>query len=317
MTTNRPPPRDQAGADKRPDRPAKRDLYQETTDRIVELLDRGELPPWRQPIKRRDGDATPTSLATGKAYRGINVFLLAMTAWAAGYDSTSWATFNQVKKLGGSVRKGERATTVLFWKTHETTDSQTGDKTTVPVLRHYAVFNVEQCDGLEHHVVTDVSAAPFDPIAEAEKIVTGFPRPPTIRHIGSAAAYLAREDEVRIAEPGRFKTPESYYATLFHELVHAVGHKSRLDRGLGDKPIVFGSAAYGREELVAEMGSAFLCAHAGIGPPTVEQAAAYIDGWRRQLVADKRLVIRAAGQAQRAADYIRNVTFDAPAPTAT
>lgn len=291
---------------------AKQDLYQTVTNRIVDLLAKG-VAPWRQPIKY-DGnsDGMPRSLSTGKPYRGINVFLLAMTSWLENYDSSYWATFNQIKKQGGSVRKGERSTLVVFWKQYTKTDKESGKELQIPVLRHFNVFNLRQCAGMEAPdlVPTDETAEPFVPLAEAEKIVSRYPRPPTIEQVGSSACYLPANDTVRIASPERFETPESYYATLFHELAHSTGHASRLKRDIGVKISPFGSPDYSKEELTAEMGAAFLCAAAGISPPTIEQSAAYLEGWLKRLKADKRLIIQAAGQGQRAADWIRGVTFE-------
>jgi antirestriction protein ArdC len=296
--------------------PTKRDIYQEVTDRILELMDQG-VAPWRQPIKPGGGgDGHPRSLATGKPYRGINVFLLAMTSWAHGYASSYWATFNQVKKDGGSIRKGEKSTLVVFWKQAAMTDKESGDEITIPVLRHYNVFNADQCEGVAAPDLTKGEEdgvqfePPFEPISEADRIVTGYSGGPLVLHTGSAAMYLPSVDTVRIAGPERFESRESYYATLFHELAHSTGHKSRLDRGLDTTLAPFGSPDYSKEELVAEMGSAFLCAAAGISPPTIEQSAAYIDGWRKKLKDDKKLVVQAAGQGQRAADHIRGVRFD-------
>ena len=290
----------------------RRDIYQEVTDRILELLDKG-VAPWRQPIKRSaHGDGMPKSLSTGKNYRGINVFLLAMTCWAHGYESDYWATFNQVTKNNGKVKKGEKSTLVVFWKQAATKDKESGEEITIPVLRHYNVFNAEQCDGIKapDQATEEIESEPFVPIEEADRIVTGYTNGPLVIHKGSAAMYLPSTDTVRIAAPDRFETRESYYATLFHELAHSTGHKSRLNRNLGEKVSPFGSPDYSKEELVAEMGSAFLCAAAGISPPTIEQSAAYIDGWRRKLKDDKKLVVQAAGQGQRAADHILGVTFD-------
>lgn len=133
-----------------------------------------------------------------------------------------------------------------------------------------------------------------------------------MKHISSAAMYLPSTDTIRIAAPERFETRESYYATLFHELSHSTGHKSRLNRDLGEEVSPFGSPDYSKEELVAEMGSAFLCAASGISPPTIEQSAAYIDGWRKKLKDERRLVVQAAGQGQRAADHILGVSFAEP-----
>ncbi|QDV79092.1 ArdC family protein [Botrimarina mediterranea] len=296
----------------------RRDIYQEVTDRIVGLLEQG-VAPWRQPIRGAGGDATPKSLATGKPYRGINVFLLAMTGWAHGYASSYWATFNQVKKEGGSVRKGERSTLVVFWKQAALTDKESGEEHSVPVLRHYQVFNAEQCAGIAApDLVADTPGdEPFEPLLEAQAIVEAYPKPPAIEHGGAVAAYFPGPDLVRLPAPGRFESREAYYATLFHELAHSTGHEKRLRRGIGERLAPFGSPDYSREELVAELGAAFLCAASGIGPATVEQSAAYLDGWTRALKGDKRLVIQAAGQGQRAADHIRGVKFeDAPGPKA-
>lgn len=254
----------------------------------------------------------PKSVSTGKNYRGINVFLLAITSWAQGYESDYWATFNQISKQQGNVRKGEKSTLVVFWKQAATTDKESGEEITIPVLRHYNVFNAEQCEGLvaPDQVAIEMPVEPFIPIEEAARIVDGYPNPPTIEQGGGSASYLPRLDRVKIAQPECFETRESYYATLFHELAHSSGHSSRLARGLDENLAPFGSPDYSKEELVAEMGSAFLCAASGISPPTIEQSAAYIDGWRKKLTNDKKLVVQAAGQGQRAADHILSVTFD-------
>ena len=228
-----------------------------------------------------------------------------MTRWARGYDSAYWATFNQVKKQNGSVRKGEEATVVVFWKQVNKRDEESGEEISIPVLRHYHVFNAEQCEGVKAPDQTEEeSTEPFVPIEQAAEIVEGYRNPPTIEHAGRAAYYTPSSDTVRIAPPERFETRESYYATLFHELVHSTGHISRLKRDIGTKLTPFGSPDYSKEELVAEMGAAFLCGASGISPPTIEQSAAYIDGWRKKLKDDKKLVVQAAGQGQRAADYI-------------
>ncbi|TWT48946.1 ArdC family protein [Botrimarina hoheduenensis] len=294
----------------------RRDIYQEVTDRILELLDWG-VAPWRQPIKRAgQADGMPKSFSTGKNYRGINVFLLAMTSWAHGYESDYWATFNQISRQKGNVKKGEKSTLVVFWKQAATKDRESGEEITIPVLRHYNVFNAEQCEGVvapDQQPVEEPTEL-FVPIEEADRIVTSYPAGPVVQHTGSAAMYLPSIDTVRIAAPDRFETRESYYATLFHELAHSTGHKSRLNRDLGEKVSPFGSPDYSKEELVAEMGSAFLCAAAGISPPTIEQSAAYIDGWRKKLKDDKKLVVQAAGQGQRAADLIRGVMAGVNSP---
>ena len=291
---------------------AKIDIYQAVTDRILETLDKGTVP-WRHPIKRSStGDGLPRSMSSGKPYRGVNIFLLAMTSWAKGYESGYWLTYKQAKQQGGQVRKGEKASLVIFWKRYATTDKESGEKKVVPVIRHYNVFNAEQCEGIEapDAVQPDPDAEPFVPIDQAERIVAGYADGPAIEYGGSQAFYRPGEDLVRIAVPDRFIDHESYYATLFHELAHSTGHSKRLDRGLDQKLAPFGSADYSKEELTAEMGAAFLAAAAGISPPTIDQSAAYIDGWRKKLKGDKKLVVQAAGAGQRAADHVLGVRWE-------
>lgn len=281
------------------------DIYQAVTDRIIELLDRGTVP-WRQPLRGGDGGGRlPFSLASGRAYRGINVFLLAVTAWLEGYGSPHWLTFRQARERGGHVRKGEKASLVVFWKQYATTDRESGEPITVPVLRHYRVFNAEQCEGVERPEPDD-QEDPLDvePIEEASRIVSHYEGGPRVEHKGSRAFYRPSDDLVRLPLRERFVDAESYYLTRFHELVHSTGHPTRLNRLGGDSPAPFGTCDYSKEELVAEMGAAFLAAAAGIGPQTIEQSASYIDGWRRRLSSDKKLVVQAAGAAQRAADWV-------------
>jgi antirestriction protein ArdC len=282
------------------------DVYQEVTNQILAALERGVVP-WRNPILGRTTAGLPTNLHTGRSYRGTNVFLLALIAWAEGYDSPYWLTFRQAQQRGGHIRKGEKSTVVVFWKQITLEDKKTKLPTRVPVLRHYRVFNTEQCDALDVGPVTHTAPQPFEPIVQAESIVKGY-EGPTVKHIGSGARYLPALDEVRMPEPDRFESPALFYATLFHELVHSTGHSRRLDRGLDTTLAPFGSPDYSREELVAEMGAAFLCGHAGISPATVENSAAYIQGWIKRLRDDKRLVVQAGSKAQKAADYVLGAT---------
>lgn len=282
------------------------EIYKAVTDRILELLDKG-VAPWRHPIRGGGGaGGYPKNLESGRDYRGINVFLLAITGWLNGYESPYWLTFRQAKGQGGHVAKGEKGSLVIFWKQHATQDKDTGEDITVPVLRRYTVFNAEQCKDIKVPSPAQVEEilAPFTPIEAAAAIVEGYAGGPRIEHGGRQAFYRPSADLVRIAEPERFVDGEAYYATLFHELAHSTGHSSRLDRGLDRDLAPFGSPDYSKEELVAEMGSAFLNAAAGIGQETVEQSAAYIEGWRKKLAGDEKLVVHAAGAGQKAADWI-------------
>lgn len=292
------------------------DVYKAVTDRILELLDSGTVP-WRNPIRTAE-QGWPANVESRRAYRGINVFLLAVTTWCKGYGSPYWLTFRQAVAKGGHIRKGEKASMVVFWKQHQTTDQQTGEPKQVPVLRYYHVFNLDQCKGVKAPEESTDVRPPFQPLKEADRIIAGYsPHAgggPAIEHGGHQAIYIPPTDTVLVPAPDAFGTHESYYATAFHELAHSTGHSKRLDRGLDKRLQPFGSQDYSREELVAEMGAAFLCASAGISPPTIEQSAAYIDGWKKRLKADRKVVVMAAGAGQRACDWILGVRNDA-APT--
>jgi antirestriction protein ArdC len=281
------------------------DLYTEVTNQIVAMLDKGVVP-WRSPILGRGTAGHPKNLESTKPYRGVNVFLLAFTAYAKGYGSSYWLTFNQAKARGGTVKKGEKSSMVVFWKQLEHTDEESGEEKRIPMLRYYNVFNIEQTDGIKAPDAAIFTPTEFHPVGEAERIVKGYRDAPAIEHGGTQAFYRSASDSVRIPEPTRFASCEEYYSTLFHELAHSTGHSKRLDRKLDTDPKPFGSTDYGKEELVAEMASAFLCGHAGIRPAVIENQAAYVAGWLKQLKNDKRLVVTAGGAAQKAADWIRS-----------
>jgi antirestriction protein ArdC len=278
------------------------DLYAVVTDQIVAMLEKGVVP-WRNPILGRATGGFPRNIAAKTPYRGVNVFLLAFTAYAQGYSSSCWLTFRQAKEMGGSVKKGEKSTMVVFWKQLERENPQTHEKERLPLLRYYNVFNVEQCEGITAPDVQPFTPNDFTPVEQAEHIAELYEGGPSIEHGGTQAFYRPSEDLVKIPEPTRFSSGEQYYSTLFHELAHSTGHGSRLDRKI-ETPKPFGSLDYGKEELVAEMAAAFLSAHAGIQPAVIENQASYLQGWLKRIKEDKKLVIMAAGQAQRAADWI-------------
>lgn len=295
------------------------DLYQTVTDQIVAMLDRGVVP-WRSPILGKASAGYPTNYDSGKRYRGVNVFLLAVTAWAKGYESSHWLTFNQAQANGGSVKKGEKSTFVVFWKQYETTDKESGKPVRIPVLRYFNVFNLHQCDGIAAPDAPAYTPSDYNPVEAAGAIVEGYTDGPVIHHRGGSAFYRPSSDEVTLPEPARFASTNEYYSTLFHELAHSTGHGSRLARGLDTDLRPFGSPDYGKEELIAEMAAAFLCGASGIVPSVIDNQAAYLQGWLNVLKGDKRLVIAAAGQAQRAADWImgeRQPIASTTQPTAT
>jgi antirestriction protein ArdC len=196
------------------------DLYQTVTDQIVAMLEAGVVP-WRSPILGRSSAGHPKNLNTGKRYRGVNVFLLAFTAFAKGYGSSYWLTYNQAKERGGNVKKGEKASMVVFWKQYETTDKQTGQPTKVPVFRYYNVFNGEQVEGIEIPDAVKFEPIDFKPIEAAEAIAKGYVGGPVIEHDGGQKAfYQAGTDSIHMPDPTRFASSEEYYSTLFHEQSH-------------------------------------------------------------------------------------------------
>ncbi len=168
-----------------------RDLYQDVTDRILNLLDQGTVP-WRNPIRRTGGGGWPKNLDSGKRYRGINIFLLVSRAWEQGFQSDFWLTFKQAQKQGGQVRKGEKSTLIVFWKQITKTDRLTEEETIIPVLKHYNVFNAEQCEGIEPPDAQQRAddATPFEPLERAEQIVANYRDGPQIEHRGQRACTV-------------------------------------------------------------------------------------------------------------------------------
>ncbi len=270
--------------------------YQVITDRVIALLESGTVP-WHRPWG--GAERRPRNLASDRPYRGINVFLLA----AASYEAPYWLTFKQARDRGGSVKKGEHGFPCIFWNWIERTDADTGEVEKRPFLKYYTVFNVEQCADVPYPSAPTRENS-FSPIEACERIVSGMPQAPPVRHGGARAYYDPSTDEVGMPPRERFDGPEAYYGVLFHELVHSTGHESRLDRPGITGPIVFGSRDYSREELVAEMGATFLCGDAGIDNAVIDNSASYIASWLRRLRNDTKLVVQAAGRSQRAADYI-------------
>jgi antirestriction protein ArdC len=278
----------------------KNPTYDRITDRIIALLEQGTIP-WHRPWKARTG--LPRNFVSKHPYRGINVFLLI----AMRYESPFWLTFRQVSQLGGSVRKGEKSCPVVFWKQTTVEDKKTGEEKKKYLLRFYHVFNVAQCDGLK--TSTEPVQESVNDIVKPEEIVAGMPQPPILKHGMTHAYYSPREDCVGLPPRERFERAEGYYATVFHELVHSTGHEKRLKRSTLTESAGFGSNPYCKEELIAEMGAAFLCGQAEIGERTIDNSAAYLNGWLEQLKNDKTLIVQAAAQAQKASDFILGRTF--------
>jgi antirestriction protein ArdC len=249
---------------------------------------------------------------SAKPYRGINPFLLTVSAMQHGFDCPFWATFKQIKALGGYVRKGSKSSLVVFFTPWEKEVVENGEKKkkTLPVLRYYRVFNLEQADGIDMPD-SEAKQIEFEPIAQAEKLLDDMLEKPEVSHTGNRACYDRMSDKITLPNPDHFTSSESYYCTSFHEHIHSTGHASRLGRFTETDDLVFGNESYSKEELVAEMGAAFLCAESGI-EKTFDNSAAYIDGWLRVLKQPKnrKMVVTTASKAQAAADYMLGVNHD-------
>jgi antirestriction protein ArdC len=283
------------------------DLYQNVTNRIVASLEQG-VRPWIRPwsAEHAAGRITRPLRANGIPYQGINVLMLWGDAVAKGYSAPIWMTFRQALELEAHVRKGERGSTVVYASkvTRTGTDAETGEETesTIPFLKSYTVFNVEQIEGLPPHYHA-LAEPRLDPVQRIERAEAFFAATEAdIRHGGASAYYNIGADFVQMPPFEAFRDAESYYATLAHECTHWTRHKSRLDRDLGRKR--WGDAGYAMEELVAELGSAFLCADLDLTPEVREDHAAYIASWLEVLKHDRRAIFSAAAHAQKAADFL-------------
>lgn len=285
----------------------KTDIYERVTAHIVAQLENGERP-WMKPwdAEHAAGRITRPLRANGIAYRGINILLLWGAALEQGFTAPLWITYKQAQELGGQVRKGEKGSLVVYANTLTRTeqDAETGEDTErqIPFMKGYTVFNAEQVEGLPQHFYAVATPAP-DPLpriarAEAFFASTGA----TVRHGGNQAYYMIAEDRVQMPPFEAFRDPESYYATLAHELTHWTRHRTRLDRDFGRKS--WGDEGYAMEELVAELGAAFLSADLALTPEPRADHAAYIGSWLKVLKDDKRAIFSAAAHAQRAADFL-------------
>lgn len=277
-------------------------VYAIITDRIMEKLAQGCVP-WHKPWA--GNSEYPKNLITKKEYRGINVFILA----CAGFASPFWASYKQIKELGGNVNKGEKGWPVVFWKFMDEDDSE-DNKKHIPLLRYYTVFNVDQTSGIDEKKIPE-SAAKYnemEKLEQCEAVVLAMPQRPEITYNDQRAYYTPSKDRVNMPKMETFDGAEEYYSTLFHELTHSTGHESRLNRkGIISGIAAFGTKEYSKEELVAEMGAAFLCGHCQIDNKTIDNSAAYIKSWLKKLKDDPKMVILAAAQAQKAVDFILGI----------
>lgn len=284
----------------------RQNVYERVTTAVLAKLEEGTVP-WAMPWQD-GGGLRPISVSTGKPYSGVNTIALGMQ----GYGSPYWLTYRQAQSMGAQVRKGERASVALLWRPlDEVRDEDTGEvrKRGGFVARGFNVFNADQVDGLDPEKVPPspaVGEVTWTPDERATNVVAAYLEAggPTFAEGGTAAFYRPATDHVQVPDRGRFATADAFHRVTFHELAHSTAAPSRLDRRQGDdKRGTWGDDSYAREELVAELAAAMLCAMTGVSAE-VDTSAAYIDHWRTQLGADPKLVVQAASKAQKAADLI-------------
>jgi len=273
------------------------DIYETVTNLIVERLEAGVVP-WQMPWKT--GNNIPCNLISKKPYRGFNFWYLL----SFDFERPYFLTFNQAKGLGGRIKRGSKSYMVVFWKMIEY--EKDGETEKIPMLRYYRVFQIDDIEGIDPNRIPEDKSHDhdFDPIGSCDQLVEFWSDSPNIRLGKNKACYIPSIDEVNMPNPRTFYDDTQYYSTLFHELVHSTGHRKRLNRYDKYSNHNFGSNDYSKEELVAEMGAAYLCGICGIENTTIDNSVAYIQGWLKKLKSDKKFIVSASGLAQKAVDYI-------------
>jgi len=269
-------------------------IYEMITNRILEQLEKGVIP-WRKSWKGNE----PINYITRKPYQGVNLLLLPYGG--------EYITFKQCKESGGHVKKGEKSNMIVFFKPMEIKDEETDEIKSVPFLQYSNVFHISQCTGIESKLEQIQNNITIEPIKQAQNIIDNYINRSGIKmeHIqgNHSAYYTPASDTITLPTIKQFESGEDYYSTAFHETAHSTGHTSRLNRIA--KPAAFGSETYSKEELTAEISACMLMNLTGIEQPkTFINNAAYIQGWSKKLKEDKKAILTASGQAQRAVDYI-------------
>jgi len=274
------------------------DIYEVVTQKIIDRLEAGVIP-WQKPWRNSGG--MPRNLVSGRPYNGINFWMLL----ASKFTSPFYLTFEQALSLGGNVIKGEKSTMVVFWKILENEKSP-GVIEKTPFLRYYNVFNLEQTEGIDTSKIpaTEAHDHDFNPIEAAQALADNWIDSPKVIWGEAHACYIPHLDTVKMPDKRTFFHDEQCYSILFHELTHGTGHSSRTGRHEKIKNHAFGSQDYSQEELVAEMGAAYLCGLSGIEVKTIDNNVAYIKSWIRAFKDDPKVLVLAAAQAQKAVDYI-------------
>lgn len=290
------------------------DMYQVVTNRIIEQLEKGVLP-WR---KTWNSYGLAKNYVSGKAYKGINMFMM---NFFSPHSIPYYLTFNQAKQLGGKVKKGSKAQRVIYYnmifkdgdgkKLSKEAAQNRDDVKVMKFLKYYNVFNVEDIEGIDFEF-SEMKLLPNERIERCEKLVKSYPSPPDYQEKNRGGAYYQPlEDYVNMPPIEQHESAEFYYSVYFHELVHSTGHGTRLGREEIITPNRFGSVPYSEEELIAELGAAFLRNIAAIdSDPVFQNSASYIEGWLSRLKDDKQLIFKASAEAQKAVDYIIGDRFN-------
>jgi antirestriction protein ArdC len=288
------------------------DTYQRITNEVIQYLEKEEIV-WR---KGWSSLGLPKNIYSGNTYRGWNVFWLNFATIICQYKTPYFLTFKQATAAGGHIKKGEKGHLITYWATikpgtnNNTSYSETEDQPSFRVPKFFTVFNLDQTEGVNLPLIENLPKSEFETIQACEAIIEAMPQRPDIRHGGNRAFYVPSRDYVQLPQRERFKSNAEYYSTAFHELAHSTGHQSRMNRKELVESDGFGEELYSKEELTAEFTAAFLSGICGIEQPLIENNAAYIQGWLRELKNDKRLLLKAATQAQQAADFILNVQYE-------
>jgi len=277
-----------------------RNLQKEIADKIIAAMETGNLP-WNKPWSGAASGGIPKNARTGRAYSGANIVLLWITQQDHGYISNKWVTYKQAQEMGGTVRKGEKATTVTFVSRFEKSN-EAGETSSIPFLKAFSVFNVEQCDGIDLDMPVAVAQNTDERDATCDEFIASTGA--VVRHGGARAFFSPKEDFIQMPAWENFVGKVGYYETALHELVHWSGHESRCNRQFGQR---FGDSAYAAEELVAELGAAFMCAE--FGYDAVTQHAAYIQHWIKLLKDDPRAFMTAASKASQSVEFLRGLAM--------
>ncbi len=273
----------------------KNDIQQQITDTIINMMETAGAD-WSKEWSAVDA---PHNIASGKNYTGINTLVLSAGAVVRGYKSNVWGTYKQWADKGAQVKKGEKATGGIFYKTLEIKDKETDEKKRIPMLREFKLFNADQVEGYDIPATVKLDPVERDLNVDRYVAATGA----AIGHGGDSAFFMPGEDRIQMPRIETFTSTNAYYATLLHELTHWTGHKSRLDRLTHAR---FGSEDYAKEELVAELGAAFQCQLLGVTSEPMENHAKYLNSWIKVLKDDKKAIFKASALAQKAVTLVES-----------